>query len=89
MDEKDYILKEKSKSVIDMLLEKLPEEYWLHSFKEEIDKQFKDIYKTEIIDAYVTGRFKDKNIKYGIEYYNKLDEYIEEGKDYYNKTYEQ
>lgn len=40
-----------------------------------------------IIDAYVTGRLKDKNINYGIEYYNKLEDFIDEGEEYYNKTY--
>lgn len=50
-------------------------------------EQTKQMEKEQMIDAYVTGRMKDKNIKYGIEYYNKLEDFINEGEEYYNKTY--
>lgn len=70
---------------------------WLANAEKQYNEQCRNemrddldlVYKTDIINAYVTGRFEDKNIKYGIEYINKLDVYIKEGRDYYRKTYEQ
>ena len=86
---------ELKQTAVDWLVEQLTSTTWKYvPFEErmEIFRKAKAMEKEQmqdIIDAYVTGRLKDKNIKYGIEYYNKLDEYIEEGKDYYRKTYEQ
>lgn len=88
MDEKDYILKEKSKSVIDMLLEKLPEIDKTNPDVKNLIEQAKEIYRTDIVVAYTTGRIEGKKMKYGIEYFNKLEDFIEEGKDYFRKTYE-
>lgn len=87
MEEQDYIWKEKSKSIIDMLLEKLPEIDTSDANIQNLIEQAKEIYRTDIVVAYTTGRIEGKKMKYGIEYYNKLEDFIEEGKEYYKKTY--
>ena len=87
MKEQEYIFKDKSKSIIDMLLEKLPEIDKTNPDVKNLIEQANEIYRTDIVVAYTTGRIEGKKMKYGIEYFNKLEDFIEEGKDYYRKTY--
>jgi GTP-sensing pleiotropic transcriptional regulator CodY len=84
----EYIWK-KCKSIIDMLLEKLPEIDQKNPDVKNLIEQAKEIYRTDIVVAYTKGRITGNKMKYGIEYLNKLEDYMEEGKDYYRKTYEQ
>lgn len=91
MDEQDYkAINEESKPQL-----KQTAVDWLYKLSKEREldkfdlKQIKQMEKEQMINAYVTGRLKDKNIKYGIEYYNKLEDFIDEAEEYYNETYEQ
>ena len=94
MDKQDYNgMNEKLKqTAVDWLYEILTTENWKYKTYEEQNEIFqkaKQMEKEQMIDAYVTGRMKDKNIKYGIKYYNTLEDFIDAGEEYYNETYEQ
>ena len=101
MDQQDYkamndkiknkvtFCKENSETGVNMLIVNFPEIDRSDSYSQLIIEQAKEIYKNDIISAYVSGRIEGKKIKFGIEYYNKLNEYIDEGEEYYNETYEQ